>query len=188
MLLDFCFFLQQSSCGFPVTELFKQPLTESMCIQAWGDCPCWECLGPPKRGILRLLSRVNVFQVSGTSHWFCLLLGRKYLFTKSSKGRRRAFWRSSAFTLVNLYVCVCCFPRRLLTGSMLFGQHVTIISKQLSQMSLSLRWELNRAWSSLAKHSMGKHFLTAADRFRCSKSSTWVPGMDRGGRRKGHTE
>lgn len=150
-----------------------------------GDCPCWECLERPRRGILKLFSRVNVFQVSGTNH--SLPLGEKVPLHKEFTRKEKGIWRSSALTLVNFYVRVCCFPRRLLTGSMLFGQHVTIISQQPSQMSLSLRWELNRAWSSLGKHSMEKHFLTSSDRVSVKaalRSREWT----RRGRKKGHTE
>lgn len=115
--------------------------------------------------------------MSGTNHWLSLDLGEKLHLCKEIRMKEKGLFGKAAFLplhVIFVFMFVfAVFPRRLLTGSMPFGPHVTIILEQPSQLSLSLRWELDRAWSGLRKHSMGKHFLTSA-RARCSNSCIWI--------------
>lgn len=157
-----------------------------------GVCPCWECLGPPWRGSLKLFWRLGVFQVSGTSHWLSLPVGEKvHLCKEVSRKEKGILKRQHSYSSL-LFLFLCFYLLFSLGDRWVVQCHSgsTLLLSQNNLPNCPWPWGENwigRAWSSLCKHSIGKHFLTSSARVRCSNSSVWVLGMDRRGRRKGHT-
>lgn len=148
-----------------------------MCTQTWIILHAEDVQNLPGEAFKTYVGSLMFFRCLGQVTDSLWPLERNSIFAERLKGRKKAFLeRQHSYPLHVIFVFMfvfALFPRRLLTGSMPFEQHVTIISEQPSQLSLSMRWELNKAWSSLCKHIMGKHFPTCAWT-RCSNSSTWA--------------
>lgn len=190
-MLGFVFSLAIVLMSIQVQRFLNKTITESTekaCVHRLGWLSMLRMSGTSLKGHFKIILEAQFFSgVWDKSLTLSAPWGESIALQRGHKEGELHFGEAALLLLVILVFMFlfAVFLRRLLTGSMPFGQHVTTISEQLSQPSLSLRWELNRVWSGLCKHSMGKHFPTSA-RGRCSNSSMWVLGMGRRSGRKGH--